>query len=498
MRKPYSEICDLNNHTSYECKKEPLWNYGSELCAAQVEDQSFFYIEEVKNPKATMEKSSTTVITVLEGKVTTKQIEEEFKHTYLNKVWRWLARKLDDNKFVMRFPDARMVQVYSNFKCLGMKAAEAQIKVEPWSSASSAKGELQHAWFRVKGIPVNQRSVRTIAKVGGLVGKTVEIDEKTRHKIDYVRVKIACRDVTPVPASAESSLEMMIYDFFFEREVVDETSKDRAKIGVQTDTTGEQPAFKKMRTEDGQNSKLSAGNKDGGLHIPAKGGNYKSYGSGHQSAPAKPTWEPSTSKNPDTQEGKGETSWGESEETDNYNHGINWGLVTLEDNSPSIHNDVRLMQCSEHHNVRMSRLMSAKQNLFSPKNGVVLEELEGEIRTDSKGENAIPLAAKCHDTETSMNTKNLSTMEKVGEHCNMKGGDYQPGKLTEELNLQNAEPKQAPRMERRTSTRLKNDLTMTTDDKTLRMGQKRNLEGTNLNHANFFSVLADNDIMQYQ
>lgn len=58
------------------------------------------------------------------------------------------------------------------------------------------------------------------------------------------------------------------------------------------------------------------------------------------------------------------------------------------------------------------------------------------------------------------------------------------------------EHKEVPRVERRTSPRLRKDLVMTTDDKTMMMGQKRNLEGTNLNPENSFSVLADDDIMQ--
>lgn len=51
------------------------------------------------------------------------------------------------------------------------------MKVEPWSPSVGAKGMLQQAWFRVKDIPPDQRSVRTLAKVGGLVGKVLEIDE---------------------------------------------------------------------------------------------------------------------------------------------------------------------------------------------------------------------------------------------------------------------------------------------------------------------------------
>lgn len=50
-RKAACEICNFNNHTTYECRREPLWNCGPELCAVQVEDQSLFYIVELKDQK---------------------------------------------------------------------------------------------------------------------------------------------------------------------------------------------------------------------------------------------------------------------------------------------------------------------------------------------------------------------------------------------------------------------------------------------------------------
>jgi hypothetical protein len=77
-----------------------------------------------------------------------------------------------------------------------------------------AKGKLQQAWFRVIGIPPDQRGVRTIAKVGGLVGKTVAIDDNTRYH-ESVRVKIAYKDVNEVPGTVEGTLGLNIYDFFF-------------------------------------------------------------------------------------------------------------------------------------------------------------------------------------------------------------------------------------------------------------------------------------------
>lgn len=71
-------------------------------------------------------------------------------------------------------------------------------------------------------IPDDQRSLITLAKVGGMVGKVTEIDEKTRFGVDYVRLRIACRDITKVPKTTEGVLGLTLYDFSFEREIFEE------------------------------------------------------------------------------------------------------------------------------------------------------------------------------------------------------------------------------------------------------------------------------------
>jgi len=62
------EIIDQNS--------QPEVNQGPELCAAQVEDQSFFFIEECIDPRVSKEKECIGVINVLQGHATTKQIEQ--------------------------------------------------------------------------------------------------------------------------------------------------------------------------------------------------------------------------------------------------------------------------------------------------------------------------------------------------------------------------------------------------------------------------------------
>ena len=146
-------------------------------------------------------------------------------------VWKWNARQIADGKFTMRFPNSKMVSNYSQFK-LGMKTSNVQLLIEPWSSSIGAKGQLQQGWFRVRGIPTDQRNLRTIAKIGGLVGKTISIDEKTRYSHEFVKIKIACRDIYVVPETVESTLGVFIYDFAFELEEDAEQREHKLKSGV--------------------------------------------------------------------------------------------------------------------------------------------------------------------------------------------------------------------------------------------------------------------------
>lgn len=165
-----------------------------------------------------------------------------------------------------------------------MNEVEAFMRVEPWSSKSGSKGTLQQAWFRVGNIPPDQRSIMTIAKVAGLVGKAAEIDEKTRYKAEYVRVKIACRDVSRVPRIADATLGFDEYDFTFEREIPEVQAVKMLTSGLKV---GEEPPSKKTKAG-GSNLLENAGpsNQTENINFAgAKGSGI--YGKGASSAPPK-------------------------------------------------------------------------------------------------------------------------------------------------------------------------------------------------------------------
>jgi hypothetical protein len=58
-----------------------------------------------------------------------------------------------------------------------------------------------------------------MAFVGSPMGATSEVDMSTLNIMDYVRVKIAAKDISKVPSIAEGVILPYLFDFYYEREV---------------------------------------------------------------------------------------------------------------------------------------------------------------------------------------------------------------------------------------------------------------------------------------
>jgi hypothetical protein len=164
------------------------------------------------------ERINTTIVTVVKGNVSSKQIEEEFARI-LPRLWRWTIRKISDNQFTVRFPNVQLIKDWSRFNPVKMRTAKTKLQIDTWNGFIGAKAELQMAWFRIRGIPFNKRSEETDGYAGSLVGATTVVDKTTLSRTDYVRVKVAAKDITKIPAEAEGAILPYLYGFHYEREV---------------------------------------------------------------------------------------------------------------------------------------------------------------------------------------------------------------------------------------------------------------------------------------
>jgi hypothetical protein len=100
----------------------------------------------------------------------------------------------------------------------------------------------------VRGIPYDKRSKETATYAGSLVGATADVDRTSLNRTDYVRVKIATRDVSKVPEIVEGTILPYLYDFHYERDV--EMGKTTPAITIQVPNTKEDecPKAKKTKT----------------------------------------------------------------------------------------------------------------------------------------------------------------------------------------------------------------------------------------------------------
>lgn len=90
-----------------------------------------------------------------------------------------------------------------------------------------------------------------MAYVGPLVGATAEVDKSTLRKIDYVRIKIAARDISKVLERVEGAIIPYLYDFLYEREVEMGTNVDGGKFSVQKEKGNEDQTLPKESAQGG-------------------------------------------------------------------------------------------------------------------------------------------------------------------------------------------------------------------------------------------------------
>jgi hypothetical protein len=139
------------------------------------------------------------------------------------------------------------------FNHISLRSVKANIKINAWSGAIGANAELEEAWFRVRSIPYDQRSMPTMGYVGSLVGMIRDVDKCTLHRADYVRIKIVAREVARVLEVIEGSIGKYLYDFNFEREIEMGQAAKAIEIKVIAGKGGEaQPYLKKPRTDQGE------------------------------------------------------------------------------------------------------------------------------------------------------------------------------------------------------------------------------------------------------
>ncbi|KAM3316957.1 hypothetical protein ACQJBY_034866 [Aegilops geniculata] len=217
------------------------------MCAFQAKGQGFLYIPDSCTAKQLKERSTSVVITVIEGNASVQELEEAFSD-YIGTNWHCTARTIGPDTYVMRFPNQRDVKKACYNDRMILKSCGVVVKIVPWSATIGAKGIMEMAWVKVANIPLERRNERNVAYVSSLVGVPLEIDMATLHKPEFVRVRLGCRNVDELPRVDEAVLGTHFFDFFYEIEKVLVRDPEREKREVQMEADVNKSPFVRTST----------------------------------------------------------------------------------------------------------------------------------------------------------------------------------------------------------------------------------------------------------
>ena len=184
--------CSKEGHLQRVYSETMPWEYVAPFCGFAAHGQGFHIIQEDDCGDREKDMANCALITITKGEVISKQIENEFKaQAGPQSTWRWFAKKIAENVYQLRFPTAKKVEELSFFSGMQMRTVpEVFFKVEKWNSNAGAKSEIDSAWFRIFGIPLEKRSVKRVSLIGSLVGIPLEVDTINLKRWEFVRVKI--------------------------------------------------------------------------------------------------------------------------------------------------------------------------------------------------------------------------------------------------------------------------------------------------------------------
>ncbi|KQK21240.1 hypothetical protein BRADI_1g59610v3 [Brachypodium distachyon] len=163
---------------------------------------------------------------------------------------------------MVKFPSAARVEEAKCYLAFFLKGTNALVSIKRWSSEAIAKGKLHSVWIRTGGVPDELRHYFGLCEVGSMVGVVIEVDMQIFRKQDIVRIKVGVKDVSLIPEVAEMTVDLMLFDIFFEVEQVVEVgglfgAYLKRGSGPSDDQRGRDQDPKKQKQPEGEQDKAS-------------------------------------------------------------------------------------------------------------------------------------------------------------------------------------------------------------------------------------------------
>jgi hypothetical protein len=91
-------------------------------------------------------------IAIVDGEITMEELKQNFSDIWKTN-WPWQMRRLDEKRFLVRFPPGKKIKDLVSFPSINLKKKGVSASFMDWNGDIPAYSELDEVWVRVEGIP---------------------------------------------------------------------------------------------------------------------------------------------------------------------------------------------------------------------------------------------------------------------------------------------------------------------------------------------------------
>jgi hypothetical protein len=110
-------------------------------------------------------------------------------------------RRLDEKRFLVRFPPGKKIKDLVSFPSINLKKKGVSVSFMDWNGDIPAYSEMEEVWIRVEGVPPKYLSWRVMMRIATALGIPIDVDwhEIFRSFYKVLRIKVDVRDITKIP-----------------------------------------------------------------------------------------------------------------------------------------------------------------------------------------------------------------------------------------------------------------------------------------------------------
>ncbi|KAK1699062.1 hypothetical protein QYE76_015759 [Lolium multiflorum] len=279
------DVCESPDHANKDCPLHSAPKPSLSIYGYGQEELVFLEVQPTPSYRPKSDNGRMGRITVTGGELTMEKIVERLRW-FVDDTFQWDVQPHGKNVYKTQFPNKLELARATRIGLFQVKGTTCSMEITEWKSATKPIKKLEEAWVLISGVPDDLlRNYLSLWGLGGLIGKTKEVDMTYTRRHGVVRSLVKVVDIAHIPYQKEFwhedecyllTIELEEYDMAIDGEETNLSPKEddgnddtgNNDKNTQSGSTKDKPNSDKQTEKHNDGSK---NNKSGGVIINAPG-----------------------------------------------------------------------------------------------------------------------------------------------------------------------------------------------------------------------------------